>query len=107
MRFSHCSNLPTLATSNCGEAAQFIFSSSAPWGGDAGENLQKSGLTSADEAEDITFADFDSYVADRRNFFLERAPKDLKERADETLKSMSEPRTATSVAAVLLPRPSP
>jgi hypothetical protein len=55
-----------------------MISSSARWGGDAGENFQKSGLTGADGAEDFTFAAFDSYVPHRLNFFLGRAPKDLK-----------------------------
>jgi hypothetical protein len=34
-----------------------------------GENFQKSGLTGADEAENFTFTDFDSYLAHSLNFF--------------------------------------
>jgi hypothetical protein len=79
-----------------------MISGSAKWGGDAGENFRKSGLTRADEAEDFTFADVDPYVAHRLNFCLGRAPKDLKGRANEMLKSVSEPGTATQAAAVLL-----
>jgi hypothetical protein len=69
-------------------------------GGDARENFQKSGLTSADEAEDFTFADFDSYIAHRLNFFLGRAPKDLKGERTKCSR-VSELRTASQGAALL------